>query len=181
MTKESQKWLGTVSPYKGMYVYNTGAMGFRNMAEYLEEIVARVLGDFVAEGILTKNSDDLIVGGNTIKGLLLNWLRVLQRLAENNISISADKTVICPTSVKVVGWIWKNGQLAVDTHRINPLTLCKPPEKVKQMRSFIGAFRIVTRCIPNYAGCLSELEDVVAGRESSEKIIWNEIYYIRFI
>ena len=90
MTNESQKWLGTVSPFKGLYVYNTGAMGLRNMAEFLEEIVARVLGDLVAESIMTKNSDDLIVGGNTIEELLVNWTRVLQRLEENNISISAD-------------------------------------------------------------------------------------------
>ena len=174
MSPSSKQWLGTNSPYKGLYVYNRAPMGLRNMAEYLEEVVARVLGDCLAEGILTKISDDMFVGGNTINELLQNWGKVLNRLSENNLTLSADKTVICPTSVKVVGWIWKNGQLAVDTHRINPLTVCKPPEKVKQMRSFIGAFRIVTRCIPNYAGCLSELEDVVAGRESSEKIIWNE-------
>ena len=41
-------------------------MGLRNMAEYLEEMVSRVLGDFLAEGILTKISDDLIIGGNTV-------------------------------------------------------------------------------------------------------------------
>ena len=99
---ESKKWLGTNSPYKGMYVHNRAPMGLRNMAEYLEEIVSRVLGDFLAEGILTKISDDLIIGGNTVNELLLHWTKVLRRLSDN-LSLSADKTFICPTSVKVVG------------------------------------------------------------------------------
>ena len=66
VTPCSQKWLGTISPYKSMYVYNRGPMGLKNMAEYLEEIVTRVIGDCLAEGILAKISDDLIIGANSI-------------------------------------------------------------------------------------------------------------------
>ena len=69
-------------------------MGLRNMVEYLEEMVSRVLGDFLAEGILMKISDDLIIGGNTVNELLLHWTKVLQKLADNYLSLSADKTFI---------------------------------------------------------------------------------------
>ena len=47
------------------------------MAEYLEEIVSRVLGDCLAECILAELSDDLIVGANTIEELASNWSKVL--------------------------------------------------------------------------------------------------------
>ena len=57
MDRNSKKWLGTNSPFKGMYVYNVAAMGLKNMAEYLEELVSRVLGHLIAEGVLTKISD----------------------------------------------------------------------------------------------------------------------------
>ncbi len=40
-----------------MYVYARGAMGLRNMSEYLEEIVSRVFGDLIAEGVLDKVAD----------------------------------------------------------------------------------------------------------------------------
>ena len=43
------------------------------MAEYLEEIIARVLGNCLAKRYITKISDDLIFGGNTVKELLSNW------------------------------------------------------------------------------------------------------------
>ena len=173
MTPSSQKWLGTLSPYKGMYVYNRGPMGLKNMAEYLEEIVARVLGDCLAAGMLTKISDDLIIGANSIPELAANWSKVLCQLRAHNLTLSADKTFICPKSVNVVGWIWNSGKLEVDPHRVNPLTVCSQPVTVKQMRSFIGAFLAVSRCIPGYARYLCDLEDAVAGKQSAEKIDWN--------
>ena len=42
------------------------------------------------------------------------------------------------------------------------------------MRSFLGGFRVVTCCIPDYAKYLSTLEDTVAGKDSQEKVIWTE-------
>ena len=60
----------------------------------------------------------------------------------------------------------------MDPHRINPLTVCQRPVKVKQMRSFIGAVRTSSRCFPEYSKYLSKLEDVAAGKESAGKIVW---------
>ena len=88
--------------------------------------------------------------------------------------LSADKTVICPTTTKIVGWIWKNGKLEVDPNKTNPLTVCKRLENVKQMRSFLGAFRVVTCCIPSYSTYLSKLEDAIAGKDSTDKVVWND-------
>ena len=167
----NQKWLGTVS---GVYVYDKGSMGLKNMAEFLEELMCRVVGDLITQGRVSKIADDLFIGGSTIQEVQLNWSKCLQRLKENNLTLSAEKTVICPTTAKIVGWIWKNGKLEVDVHKTNPLTVCKQPEKVKQMRSFLGGFRVVSCCIPDYAKYLSTLEDTVAGKDSQEKVIWTE-------
>ena len=171
MEDSSKKWLGTNSPFKGMYVYNVGPMGLRNMAEYLEELVSRVFGDLIAAGVLTKIADDLIVGGQTVLELLSNWTNVLRCLHDNNLFLSANKTFICPASVSVIGWTWNNGTIEVDRHRINPLSTCEMPQNVKQLRSFIGAFRALSRCIPGYGRLLAPLEDMVAGKDSSDKLV----------
>ena len=39
----------------------------------------------------------------TIEELASNWSKVLQRLHEHNLTLSADKTFICPKSVNIVG------------------------------------------------------------------------------
>ena len=172
--RTQKKWLGTNSPYKGMYVYNVAPMGLKNMAEYLEELVSHVLSHLLAAGILTKIADELIVGGNTINELLDNWSNVLQVLRDNNLSLSADKTFICPASINVIGWLWKVGKIEIDPHRINPLVTCALPDNVKRLRSFIGAYRALCRCIPNYGKYLCVLEDTVAGKESFDKIPWDD-------
>ena len=170
----AQKWLGTVSPFKGVFVYDRGSMGLRNMSEFLEELMSRIFGDYIMEGFMAKDADDLFIGGETIDELLQNWRKTLQRLGDNNLTLSAKKTVICPLVVKILGWIWKNGKIEADPHKTNPLTVCKQPDTVKQMRSFLGGFRVVSCCIPNYSTYLSELEACVAGKESKDKIVWTE-------
>ena len=45
---------------------------------------------------------------------------------------------------------------------------------VKQMRSFIEAYKALGKCIPHYSDCLSPLEDSVAGKNSKDHVVWND-------
>ena len=42
------------------------------------------------------------------------------------------------------------------------------------MRSFIGVVRAFSRCFPKYSNFLTDLEDLVAGKECSNKISWTD-------
>ena len=66
-------------------------MGLQNSSEYLQEMLSRVLGDLLAQGVLIKIHDDLVIGGRTVDELQSNWIKVLQRLQQNNIFLSAEK------------------------------------------------------------------------------------------
>ena len=65
------------------------------------------------------------------------------------------------------------------SHKLNPLQVCPPPSSVKQMRSFIGAYKAISNCIPNYSNHLGPLEDSVAGKELEEKLVWNDLVHIK--
>ena len=65
--------------------------------------------------------------------------------------------------------------------RTNPLTMCPNPSSVKQTRSFIGAFRSISICIRKYTRYLSALADTAAGKESAEKIEWDDTLNTKFI
>ena len=41
-------------------------MGMPGSSEYLEELLSRVLGDFIQEGFVCKIADDLYIDGDTI-------------------------------------------------------------------------------------------------------------------
>ena len=73
-------------------------MGMPGSETALEEMMCRVLGDFIEEGFVAKLADDLYCGGDTPEALLNNWRRVLQALDRCNLRRSPTNTVICPKS-----------------------------------------------------------------------------------
>ena len=96
LTKKSLPYMGIVTPFKGIRIYLRPPMGMPGSSEYLQELMSRICGDFLQEGFLVINVDDMSVGGNTVQEALSNWYRILLRLRKNNLTLSPTKTVICP-------------------------------------------------------------------------------------
>ena len=174
LSKASMKYCGVATPYRGVRVYTRCAMGMPGSETALEELMCRVLGDLLLEGIVVKLADDLFCGGETPEELLKNWARVLHALRQSSLHLSPSKTVVCPQSTTILGWIWSQGTLHASPHRIAALALCSPPTTVKGMRSFIGAYKMLARVLPQCASFLTPLDAVVAGRQSSDRISWSD-------
>lgn len=105
LAKESMKYCGMVTPFRGVRVYARSAMGMPGSETILEELTCRVLGDLVQEGVVAKLADDLYCGGSTPIDLLNNSTRTLQALQRNGLNLSASKTVITPKETKIFWWI----------------------------------------------------------------------------
>lgn len=174
LSKESMKYCGVATPFKGTRVYVRTAMGMPGSETALEELMCRILGELLQEGVVAKLADDLYCGGNSPEDLLQNWIRVLSALQDNNLKLSPVKTVINPKSTTILGWIWSQGTLMASPHRISTLSTCSPPEKVGGMKSFIGAYKVLSRVIPRCSSLIAPLDDAIAGRPSTEAITWNE-------
>ena len=97
LAKNSMKYCGVVTPFKGVRVYTRCAMGIPGSETALEELMCRVLGDLLQEGCVAKIADDLYCGGNSHQELLTNWRRVLSALDRCNLRLSPAKTIICAT------------------------------------------------------------------------------------
>ena len=154
--------------------------GMPGSSEYLEELMSRVFGDYMHDGWVIIIADDINVGANTVEDLIDNWVKVLQRLQENNLSLSASKTFICPKKVLILGWVWEAGSLSASPHKIAPLTSVAPSPTCSSMRSFIGAFKALAKCIPRYASLVSPLEDSIKGLQGAQRITWTTDLYEAF-
>ena len=64
------KYLGVLTPYKGMRVYTRAAMGMPCSTEQLDELMSRVIGDMLSNGTAVKIADDLYLGGYCVSDLL---------------------------------------------------------------------------------------------------------------
>ena len=178
--KSSMQYLGTVTPFKGIRVYGRAVQGMPGSSEYLEELMSRVFGDYMHDGWVIIIADDINVGANTVEVLIDNWVKVLQRLQENNLSLSASKTFICPKKVLILGWVWEAELLSASPHKSAPLTSVAPPPTCSSMRSFIGAFKALAKCIPRYASLVSPLEDSIKGLQGAQRITWTTDLYEAF-
>jgi hypothetical protein len=174
MRKLSMKYLGVLTPFKGIRVYTRAAMGMPGSTEHLDELMTRVLGDLMEEGSVVKIADDIYVGADSIPELLIRWERLLQRFELNNLRLSATKTVVCPITTTILGWIWSSGTIKASPHKITPLATAEKPRTVTGLRSWCGAFKHLKACIPRYAHLLVELDSATAGKDSHTPIAWTD-------
>ena len=174
LAKESMKFCGIVTPFKGIRVYARGAMGMPGTETALEEMLSRVLGTLITDGGVVKLADDLMVGGSTPEEVLEVWAKVLEELDKNGLKLSASKTICLPQSVMLLGWIWREGTIQASPHKISALEAVEPPPTIAKLRSFVGAYKFLSKVIPSYSDVLSPLEDEIAGKSGSEKVIWSD-------
>lgn len=109
LARKSMKYCGVATPFKGVRVYTRSAMGMPGSETALEELMCRVLGPLLQEGVVAKLADDLYCGGDTPQELLRNWRSVLQALYRCDLRLSASKTIVNPPSTTILGWIWSAG------------------------------------------------------------------------
>ena len=180
LSRDSMKYCGVATPFRGVRVYVRSAMGMPGSETALEELTCRVLGHLVQEGIVAKIADDLYCGGHTPEELLNNWERVLDALQRCNLSLSASKTIIAPKQATILGWLWQLGTIQASPHQIATLSTCQPPKTVTALRSFIGAYKVLSRVIQNTSDFLSKLEDTIAGCDSKDLLVWTDDLHSAF-
>ena len=174
LERNSMKYCCVVTPFKGTRVYARCAMGMPGTESALEELMCHVLGDLLQAGIITKLADDLYCGGNSPDELVTNWKRALQALQQSHLCLSPSKTIIAPKKTVILGWIWESGTIRASPHRISSLAACAPPKTVKEMRSFIGAYKVLARVLPGCSSYLSPLNETTAGKQSHDRISWSD-------
>ena len=86
LSKCSMKYTGVCTPYRGTLVYSRSVMGLPGSEAALEEILNRVLGDLIQQGVVAKLADDLYVGSDTVEGLLATWRQVYTDLVSMDLS-----------------------------------------------------------------------------------------------
>ena len=171
---KSMKYCGVATPFREVWVYACLAMGMPGSETALEELMCRVLGDLIHEGVVAKIPDDLYYGADSPEELLQNWKRVFQALSKCNLKLSTSKTVINPKSTVILCWIWDSDTLQASPHQIAALASCSKPETIDRLNSFIGAYKVLAQVILQCSTLLSPLYTVVAGSQSHKRINWSD-------
>ena len=134
----------------------------------------RVVGHLVMEGCVAKVADDCYCGGETIEEAISAYERLLIAFSANDLVLNPTKTTIFPKRCVILGWVWEMGTLSASSHRIAALSAVEPPTTVKALRSFIGAYKYISRVIRWHSDFVNPLDQIVAGKDSKEAIVWSD-------
>ena len=55
---------------------------------------------------------------------------MLEALKRNNLRLSASKTIVCPRTATILGWIWSNGTLQAIPRHLQPQSSSDPPATI---------------------------------------------------
>ena len=92
LSKNSLKYCSVTTPFKGVRVYARCTMGMPSSETALEELMCRVLSDLLQNGCAAK-------------------------IADCDLHLSAQKTIIAAVSTMILSWIWSAGSIHTSPHR----------------------------------------------------------------
>ena len=174
MKVEDCQYLATPHPFKGLRVYICEPQGLKNASEHAYERLGLIYGDLCAEEKMTRMADGLFILSDTLEGLKQNFEEVLSRAELCGLTLKPSKLIIAPYKTVIFGWQKIGCGWSPTSHVVSPLIKADLPITVKQARSWIGAYKQLTECIPRYAILLGPLEKLLAGKASAEHINWTD-------
>lgn len=167
-------YLAVQHPFRGVHVYTASPQGLKNSSEQSYNRLARVYGDMMERGELTRMADGLYPLGNDEEELLRNYEETLRRGRLAGFTFKPSKVVIAPKSTVIFGWKLEDGLWSPQDHVISSLAKANFPTTIKQLRSYLGAVKQLAECVPAYGVLLSPFEKIVGSRASAERITWTD-------
>ena len=176
MNKKHWKYLGVMTPHRGLKIMTRCGQGLLNSDVELDQVLAKVLGDAMTAGHCLAARDDLFVGGATIDEALENWNSILGKLASNNLKITARKVRVFMGDTEVFGHRVTNGQVKPSQHNINSLakTTTEELQTVRQVNGWKGLYKTLIRHLPNLSHFMSPFDTICGGKASSSRFDWTK-------
>ena len=173
--KKDWQWLGIRTPFKGIRVLTRSGQGLLNSESELDELIARVLGTELAEGICYAERDDVIIGGESVEATISNWEKVLSKLASNNLKLSPSKVKLFPRDMEVFGLRIKDGLVLPSDHIIKSLgkSSIDQLKTVKHMNSWKGLYKTLLSSLPHLASVMDPFDKACVGKNSKDLITWS--------
>ena len=179
--KNSMRFFGTNTPFGGERIYLRQPMGYLNATENADRVIQRVLQPIVSEGKAARIADNLFTGGNEPEEALDNFNTILALCENSGITLKAQKTMICPQKVNILGRIWQNGTMAPSSHIMSSISKASLPTTVKQLRGFNGAVKQMKDNLPEYYLLLQPLEKACSGKKSADRLVWTQELRDQFV
>ena len=96
-------------------------------------------------------ADDIIIWGSTQQEHDSRLQQLMQRLEDKQLTVNQDKCLFNQTHLWFYGFYFSDKGLKPDPEKVEAIKFAKPPESVKELRSFLGLANYCARFLPNFS------------------------------
>ena len=154
----------------GTYQFQTGFYGLTDMSVEFQKAVDLTVTN--CNITYTYLDDILIVTKGTLETHRQKLQTVLTKLDEENLAISLDKCKFAYKQVEWLGYTINSEGTKPLIKKTEAIKKLSPPKTFKQLKSFMGSIRHLTRYIPNLAQTAAALRPLLKNAEKNRPINW---------
>lgn len=144
----------------GHYEYIRMPFGLKNAPATFQRLMNEVLSGLVGV-ICIVFYDDILVFGSSLQEIIVNMLRVLQRLREYNLKLQIHKCKFFAKSTEYLGHILSKEGIKPNPDKVECIRKLKIPDTAKKIKSFLGLTGFYRKFIQNYAKIATPLTDAL--------------------
>ena len=149
--KEGDQWKAAFITSKGLFEPTVMFFRLSNSPTTFQRFMNNSFRDMIAEGWLIIYMDDMLLTSTNKQEDTKQTKRVLQRMKELDLHLKLKKSRFGVKEVDFLGLILRPGEIAMDTAKLSGINDWPTPQKVKDIRSFLGFANYYWRFIGNYS------------------------------
>ena len=115
--------------------------------------------------------DDLVIISSSWPEHMQHLRAVIRRLQEAGLTVKPQKCQLAMTKCVYLGHIVGEGQVEVETAKVQPIRAFCVPRTKKEVRSFLGLTGYYRKFIPNYSSVSSPLTDLTR-KSMPNQVVW---------
>ena len=144
----------------GSFQFLVLPFGLCNAPSTFQRMMNEILSDYLMKFVKVY-LDDIVIHSKTAEEHLSHIRQVFERLRQHKLFCKKEKCFFGRKSVEYCGYVVSEAGIATQPEKVKAIQNWPRPTDVKDIRSFIGLTGFYNRFIPDYAGIIAPLTDLL--------------------
>src|SRR5258705_1471349 len=158
--KDGDEWKAAFKTNRGMFEPLVMFFGLCNSPATFQAMINDTFKDLIATGKVFIYMDDILIATATLKEHRQLVSQVLQRLQDHNLFLKPEKCEFEQSEIEYLGVRLRANTIAMDPVKLGGIADWPTPQKLKDVRGFLGFTGFYRRFIRNYSAIARPLNDL---------------------
>lgn len=154
--------------FLGLFEFLVMPFGLTNAPATFQRMVDTLFGDLYFRGV-SAYLDDILIHGATFEETMGKLEIVLERLAQEGLTINLKKTTFFPKTLRYLGQVIEDGVLSPNKVRVEALDRIEKPRNVYEVRRLLGMLGHYQIYIQDFCGLMVPVFALLKGVKNSKR------------